>query len=275
MILGRGVRASMILRALEVTQAVMNEDPQPVSVFGDSHSTLFFPTHFYAGRLGYKEDLPVRVSGQSIRAASLAGFRPGSSKLNVKDEISKALPDAQKMVLAFGQVDLELGFYYRLAIKGEETDPTRYVQWLLSIYRDFLGSLDFSHCDVALKGVNLTALSPRGFATRYVSRIVTEGKDMTWKEAVPVVRPHILAENGQNAMHLAFNAGLQQLAEDVGVRYFDLNEDLAASSHPSLAAGPIRLADQFKTGAFDHHVADTVVARRVHYEGLLKAFDLL
>lgn len=253
----------------------MNEDPQLVSVFGDSHSTLFFPTHFYAGRLGYRETLPVRVTGRAVRAASLAGFRPGSSKLNVKDEIASALPEAQRMVLAFGQVDLELGYYYRLAIKQEETDPTCYVEWLLGIYRDFLNSLEHAQCDVALKGVNLTALSPRGFAIRYVSRIVTEGKDMTWKEAVPVVRPHVLSEDEQNAMHLAFNAGLAQLARELGLRYFDLNEELAASPHPALAAEPIRLADQFKTGAFDHHVADTVVARRVHYEGLLKAFDLL
>ncbi|GAB3177074.1 hypothetical protein GCM10027060_00790 [Nesterenkonia halophila] len=253
----------------------MNEDPQMVSVLGDSHSTLFFPTHFYAGRLGYRDSLPVRVTGRSIRAASLAGFRPGSSKLNVKEEISAALAEAQKLVLAFGQVDLELGYYYRLAIKQEEIEPTRYVEWLLAIYRDFLNGLELAPCDVALKGVNLTALSPRGFATRYVSRIVTEGKDMTWKEAVPVVRPHVLSEGEQNAMHLAFNAGLAQLTEELGLRYFDLNEELATSPHPALAAGPITLADQFKTGAFDHHVADTVVARRVHYEGLLKAFDLL
>ncbi|WP_139084347.1 hypothetical protein [Nesterenkonia sp. F] len=108
-----------------------------------------------------------------------------------------------------------------------------------------------------------------------MSRIVTERRDMTWKEVVPMVRPHVLAEDEQNAMPLAFKAGIAELAEELGLRYFDLDEELAASPHPARAAEPITLVDQFRTGAFDHHVADTVVARRVHYEGLHKAFDLL
>lgn len=246
-----------------------------VSVFGDSHSKLFLPTPFFAGRCGYNVPLPYQVSGKSIAAASLAGFRPGVSRLMVKETISEALPESERMVLAFGQVDLELGYYYRLAVKQEDTNPEKYVDWLIGIYRDFLQSLDTSHCQLALKGVNLTALSPKLFAVRYVSRIVMEGRKIAQEKADSLIMPHILPENEQNRMHHDFNHKLADLAGRLGMRYFDLNAQLGDGRLRGLSSAPPRLADQFKTGFFDHHLADTVVVRQMHYQAVGKVFGLL
>lgn len=254
--------------------AQVNTIPE-ITVFGDSHSSFFFPAPFFAGRCGYGFPLPYRVTGKAIHAASLAGFRPGVSTLKVKETIAEALPSARHMVLAFGQVDLELGYYYRLAVKKENTNPADYVDWLLGIYRSFLGALDTGHCRMALKGVNLTALSPKLFAVRYVSRIVMEGRKIAQATADEMILPHILPEIEQNRMHRAFNRKLADLARDLGHGYFDLNDQISDGPIQALAAAQPRLGDHFKTGFFDHHLADTVVVRRMHYEALGKVFGLL
>ena len=247
-----------------------------IHVFGDSHSEFFFSAPFFVGRMRLKAPLGYRVVGRSIHASSVAGFRPGKSTLRVKEVIWDALPEAQRMVLAFGQVDLELGYYYRLAIKGEDTSPDDYARWLAKIYEEFLEDLlrDTS-CDIALKGVNLTCLAPEPFAARYVARIVTEELKMTPDKAVETISPFILSENAQNRMHINFNAQLRQIAQKRGIRYFDLNSGLANEAIPGLSRDVPSLSDHFRPAKFDHHLADTISVRRMHYEALGRTYNLI
>lgn len=243
--------------------------PPAIHVFGDSHARFFFRSAFYIGRLNLPLPLRYEIHGKTIPASSVAGFRPGDRKLDVKDTIRAALPTAERMILAFGQVDLELGYYYRLAIKGETLTPESYVQWLLGIYRDFLDSLDLGDTQVALKGANLTALSPKPFALNYVLRIIESEDRQDTQAAKDRLRPLILSEDDQNAMHLEFNAGLQRIAHAQGHSYFDLVRE---TKGPHKAAP--RLADRFRTAEFDHHLVDSVAVRRMHYIAAGQAFGL-
>lgn len=244
--------------------------PPRIAVLGDSHSAFFFKGGMGRARLGLPDPAPWEVVGRSISGASVAGFRPGNGRLDVKAVVRDQLPLHTHMVLAFGQVDLELGYYYRLVVKGEQVSPAAYVAWLAGIYRDFLADLDLGACDVALKGVNPTALGPKHFSARYVSRIVLE-QDADEAAAIARVLPHVLSQDEQNAMHYAFNAELASLADDLGIRYFDL-VPLLTEPHPS--GGPARLSDLHRRAAFDHHVANTVWMRRKHYEAAGTVFGL-
>ncbi|WP_154402059.1 hypothetical protein [Ornithinimicrobium cavernae] len=246
-----------------------------VCTLGDSHSRFFLESKFFAGRMGYRDALPYRIEGEAIAAASVAGFRPRVSTLDVKETIRKALPRYEMAVLAFGQVDLELGFYYRVAVKKEDIDPEEYTRWLAAIYGDFLDDLDVAGKRIALKGVNLTALRPRAFAVRYVSRIVTQKASLTPRERDRVVGPVILTEAQQNRMHLSFNAKVRELAHSQGHQYFDLVAETADGADGALSATIPRLADRFLTAAFDHHLADTVPVRRMHFESVGRVFGLL
>lgn len=254
----------------------MKPPQQAITAFGDSHGTYFFETAFYAGRLGLQQPLSYRINGRIFAGASVAGFRGERSTLMVREAILATLPGCDRLILAFGQVDLELGYYYRLAVKGEAIDPGSYVTWLTGIYVRFLaGFLPAGHCRVAVKGVNLTALAPRPFATRYVARVVKEGTTLTQAEAERRVEPFILAEDAQNAMHLQFNAELARQAAALGCGYFDLVAQTGNGSLHGLSTQPLRLADHFRTAGFDHHLADTVVTRRLHYEAAGRAFGLI
>lgn len=245
------------------------KNAQTIHVFGDSHAKFFFRTGFFAGRHKLATPLRYQIDGQYIPASSVAGFRPGDRKLNVKDTIREALPDVSHLILAFGQVDLELGYYYRLAVKKEDQTPETYVKWLLGIYGDFVASLSDADCEIALKGVNLTALTPKPFAIKYVLRIIEGEERKDAPEAKKTLSPLILSEDEQNAMHLDFNAGLAKMAEDKGLKYFDL---VAETSEKG--ADTPRLADSFKPAGFDHHLIDSVAVRRMHYVAAGKAFGV-
>lgn len=246
-----------------------------ICVFGDSHSALFLQSPFFAGRLGLKVPLPYRITGRAITAASVAGFRPGRSTLMVKDTIREALPSNERMILAFGQVDLELGYYYRLSIKKETITPEEYIEFLIGIYANFIADLPIKDCRLVFKGANLTSLSPRGFAARYISRIVKEGSSLSPDEAQALVEPFVLSEDAQNDMHLRFNDALAQFAKQAGHGYFDLVSETGNGSIRNISSVPLRLADEYRVGALDHHIADTVAARRLHYEAAGRAFGLI
>lgn len=105
--------------------------------------------------------------------------------------------------------------------------------------------------------------------TRYVSRIAKERTELTTKEAEARVRPFILKEYEQNKMHLYFNKKLRGVAEKIGARYFDFTQETAVREGEVL-----RLADVFRPGQFDHHLANTLRVRSMHYEGAGKVFGL-
>lgn len=126
--------------------------------------------------------------------------------------IQESLPEAEKAPSGLW-TDLELGYYYRFAVKRGTLTPAIYVDWLIGIYEEFMSRLDLEKTLVAIKGVNLTALSPRSFAVRYVSRIVAEGEDISRRTRENLIRPFMLSEDDQNEIHLYFNKKLAILSE--------------------------------------------------------------
>lgn len=253
----------------------MNEEPLDIHVFGDSHSSLFFEKPFSIGRLGLKIPRKYRIVGKSIPAASVVGFRPGVSTLDVKSVIEAALPSSERMILAFGQVDLELGFYYRKAIKNESIEPIDYVDWLIGIYSDFIIGLTSSKTKIALKGVNLTSLSPKFFAANYVARIVSTETETLQKDKIKLLLPHILSEKEQNLMHLDFNSKLGKFARANSIPYFDINPQISSGDHSDIYPFTARLSDFCRNGLPDHHLADTIFTRKLHFEAAGRAFDLV
>src|SRR5699024_2661525 len=247
-------------------------DTPTIVTIGDSHSKFFGPPKYFAGRAGLRTPLRYTIEPNPISAASVAGFRPGVSTLDVKTKVHQALTGASMAILSFGQVDLELGLYYRRAVKGEEWEAEQYAAWLAEIYANFLDSLDLSGTRIAVKGVNLTALRPRQFAIRYISRIVTKDEGQTQAERNASVAPHMLSEPEQNRLHLSFNDKVRIAAEARGFGYFDLVRE--TSEEADTGSVTPRLGENFLTAAFDHHLADTIPVRRMHYEAAGKVFGI-
>lgn len=247
--------------------------PKKIHVFGDSHAAFFMQSPFYVGRLGLNFPLSFHLEGESIPAASIMGFRPKISTLNTKEKIAETLPEASRMILAFGQVDLELGFYYRRFIKGEEHSMDSFSDLLIKVYEGFIEDIT-GRVDLAIKGMNLTALSPRAFSARYIARVITENNPMSLADAEKQIFDQVLAEDDQNRMHLLFNEKLQDMCERLGIRYFDLVQQTSAGGISGVTMQKPRLADIYKTAKFDHHLADTIAVRKMHYVAAGSVFGL-
>jgi hypothetical protein len=238
----------------------------PIHVFGCSHAKFFFNTPQALRRLG-EPYASIDIEGRFLRAASVAGFRPRRSTLDTKEAIQAALPQVNALCLAFGQVDLELGYYYRRVIKEENIVPQDYIDWLTSIYAEFVDALPLRSDQIAFKGVNLTVLSEPQFVYRYVKRTIKQASDIDKETTAARLRSEIMSEEQQNALSLGFNESVRHLAARRGSRYFDLVEATRDRSSPKP-----RLAPVFVPAEFDHHFADSLEIRRLHLEGLTQAF---
>ena len=241
-------------------------------VLGDSHSKYFFADKRSNGlkRMGFDPER-LDITGRAIEAASVMGFRPQQSALDTKEIITDASRKTEILVLSFGQVDLELGYYYRLAVKREvDLTPPDFVAQLLDIYFAFLDGVANGGARIVLKGVNLTVLGEPVYTRRYVRRIVMKSKSGPKQEEMKILSAALQSQDQQNAMHIAFNAGLRARATETGYGYFDLVDQLADPTHPKAP----RLDPRFIPGRFDHHVANSLHMQKIHILGIFEALGL-
>lgn len=236
---------------------------------GDSHAKYFFPDDRSNGqlRMGFDPD-NLKITGSPIKAASIMGFRPRQSQLNTKVVVSEAASQNDFLVLNFGQVDLELGYYYRRVVKGEETLETfEFSEILIKVYADFLKSISKGRAKIILKGVNLTTLGDPKFSFRYARRIVLNNPEADSKETRQILRSVLKSEDEQNAFHLAFNQGVKDLAAREGYGYFDVIAQTSVIGED----GVVRLDPRFAPARFDHHMANSLALQRDHILGVLRA----
>ncbi|MHA3976622.1 hypothetical protein ACW9UR_02960 [Halovulum sp. GXIMD14794] len=241
-------------------------------VFGCSHSQYYRIPPFLQKRLK-PENRNVIVAGRTIPGASLVGFRSRFSSLRVRDQVEQASRFANRIVLAIGQVDLELGFYYRRTVKAEDISPEAFVDNLISIYDAFLKELDYPVSRLALKGVNLTTLENRAFAAKYISRIATDTENkVKQREISKLLQDCYLGEAAQNAMALQFNRRVRQLADNHGCRYFDINSAIASPGPTGRRDVRMGIDRAFIPCTYDHHVTNCLHVRDAHFDGLRSAF---
>lgn len=247
-----------------------------VNVIGDSHTKYFnLKKRSTADRMRLSDPLPFSMRAEVLHGASLTGLRSYSSTMKVRERIDATAATSKRLCLSVGQVDLELGYYFRQVIKGETWSPESYVDYLLSIYKKFLSELSLGSCDLSIKGVNLSVLSTRAFAASYVSRILTENIPEKSEAAREKMFSSLLNERAQNDMHILFNDQVRELCSQKGHRYFDVNDYLAAKDAKGAVKVPATLDGALQPMKMDHHVVSTVEVFRQHYFAIGKAFDLI
>lgn len=246
--------------------------PLELTVLGDDHARFFLPTTecslvrcgFAGGRL--------KISQHGAPSATLGGLVPLTAPLPAADTVLPALQEAaaraqaQALCLAFGQSDLELGYYAaRLAPgEGQSADLTRqdFVADLLARYDRLVAALNVDPARLALKAVNLTLLRDRNFTLRALNRALGQGKT----DLKPRLDPLLISEKEQNALARQFNSGLQDIAARRGLGFLDLTPALAQP-------GPVpRLAPAYRPASLSLLPADTIELRQLHIRSLLQVF---
>ena len=235
-----------------------------IQIFGDSHSRYFEVTPKLQFHAPWTRSLDVEVN--KIPASTIIGLGRKRSKLNVSQIIDDNIQDKSLLVLAFGQVDMELGYYYKKIVKNEDIDLYDFADELLSVYKGYIESVALKDNPIALKGLNLTVLKHQPFAIHYTRRIISE--NITDKDELQRLSMQLKEKmepfSKRNGATIYFNKNLRDLCLEHGWLYFDINDFLSGFT---LGRG---ILDTFVPSGFDHHLVDSLEVRQAHLNELRK-----
>lgn len=242
----------------------MKEKKERVLVFGDSHTVYFGDARQV---FGYNNDYKnISVECHVKHGAAIAGFGKRQSTMNVKQQILDRLAtnNYNFLVLNFGQVDIELGLFYRKFVKNENLSFETHVDNIIKIYLDFIKSLPFDKKNILVKGINLPALcysKPKWLD--YINRIITENiVDTDEINLISEKMSHFyLDDHTRTNMNLLFNEKLKCELKKINVDYGDINDNLI-----DVNTGLISL--DFIPCRLDHHLVDSVGVRNYHWNFL-------
>jgi len=231
-----------------------------VLIFGDSHSSFFRPQPLGSLWTGSTHEIKTQV----IAGATIRGFGKSVSSLNVKERIIEVANLGDVVVLCFGQVDIELGLYYRRVVKKVTESDHAFMLDCISAYQQLLDVLLSRSIGVVIKGLNYPALVSQDAAVKYTTKIIKsnisdedEARQLTrkLKKELPGIMERI-------NLTRQFNLMLHMLASQNGLPYFDINDHIA---YPN---GLIR--EEFLRSTADNHICDSIKTRIIHLECLNK-----
>ena len=239
------------------------KDKLPILIFGDSHMRFFTDTPMIKRATKELSDL-VSFNCSVIHGASVIGLGRRQTHLNVREIIESSSSIESVCVLNFGQVDLELGYFYRRVVKKESLNYYDWIESLIEAFLSFVHDIKPLFKVIVVKGVNPPAIKNTDLMVTYASRIVLENlsHEPERKDSLNHLRkimPDVLTRT-LVAKH--FNRLLQQSMNGVDVLYFDILDDLIDDNGI--------ISDKFVPANFDHHLADSLYLRKLHRISLVK-----
>ena len=104
-----------------------------IKIYGDSHSRIFKKIKLNRFKLNV----------ENVSGASLIGLPKSNSKLKLRSKIITYLKNNKPdfLILKFGQVDIDLGYYYRIVVKNQSIIKREYVNNLVIKYINFINEL--------------------------------------------------------------------------------------------------------------------------------------
>ena len=234
-------------RQAAVPATTEGRETMPVTIVGDSHVELF--EHLATEPLELPDGRIVDANVLAVKGATIRGCGRKKSTLDVRrNSLGAIRPIDQAVVLCYGQVDIELGYYYRLHVKREELEYEAFAQELADSYVERIAALPLVATPI-LKGVNLSVLThSRRRAIIFTSQILFETPDDAEKrEALVAELEEVFPEADElDRRHRIFNAYLKAACLRQGVEYFDF---LEATTEP--ISGRIRRS--YVPGGNNHH----------------------
>jgi len=240
-----------------------------VKIFGDSHSSYFKINPRILKLLG-SPDLESTV--KVYKGGSMTGFGKRSSTLNLTEEITGNIDVDDFVIFNFGQVDIELGFYYKRIIKREEINIIHHMDEIIEKYILFVRSLNSKN--IVIKGINIPSTCHsekqwQNFIMRIISPNTLSSLDNGNVNA-NIVREEIKKLSFDDRMRtnisFKFNEKLKWHCNNASINYYDINEYLVDET-----SGLIK--DSFLTPAFDNHIADSIESRLLYWNGALKEIE--
>lgn len=239
-----------------------------ILIFGDSHSVYFEMTSDILANRSYYQGINIDL--HSIKGSTIQGFGKRESTLSTNRLIIDKLNERKydKVVFAFGQVDVELGLYYKLLIKEESLEVDEYIGLLVDKYLSTVKEVATDNAlasgDVIIKAINSPVLIyDINKAINYTKRIITENIDNhelipSYTKKLKSIYPSAMERRD---IHSKFNAKLKVACEASGFTYLDLNHYFIDDD------GFIN--EKFIPAKRNHHLVDSTYVRLCHIDSLI------
>lgn len=137
-----------------------------IKIYGDSHSRIFKKIKLNRFKLNV----------ENISGASLIGLPKSNSKLKLRSKIITYLKNNKPdfLILKFGQVDIDLGYYYRIVVKNENIIKREYVNNLVIKYINFINELSqlYPKQKIIIFGINPPSLLDKDSFFKYIKNII-------------------------------------------------------------------------------------------------------
>jgi|GEM_PF-2481846 len=215
-------------------------------IIGDSHVACLFGDERAFRHSGMDAEV-VFIGGATItgfgrRESTLATYR------RVNHYIKTFKPS--NIVFKFGQVDVDLGWYYRRVVDDQPDNPASHFQTIIDRYVESILGLP-SHTRQVVCGINLPSVPSPEQAAEYTSRIITE--NITDDALYTVYRSKLIrilpSIERRTEMTLEFNRQLKEKCTRSALDYFDYTDIFIDS-----ATG---ILDARYAGTADHHYRTT------------------
>lgn len=192
-----------------------------IKVFGCSHSRIF-------NKIKIKD---YSINCEPISGATLSGLPKKISTLHVKNRIISYLEKNQPsfLILKFGQVDIDLKYYYRLVVKGEYLEQDEYIQQLLLCYNEFISELlpYIDKTKIIIFGINPPALIDKESCFKYTSKIILNNN----KELYDLLKNNIKSIEERTSFSRSFNDKLNELCISKGIKYTEVFNEFLNSQN--------------------------------------------
>jgi len=176
-----------------------------ILIYGDSHTKGF---------IGYKND-KVILDINSIPGASIKGLPRHKSTLNLNEKIKIKLENNYDLVIfKFGQVDIDLGFWYTKIYKNNNIKFDEYIKILINMYKNFIKSLKIKK--LIIFGINLPSIFNKENCINFTYKIIK--KKTCNKKILQKIIPDIYKRTNNT---LLFNSSLKELAKELNIHYYD------------------------------------------------------
>ena len=195
-----------------------------ISIFGDSHSDIFEKINI--------ENINFHVN--SISGGTLTGLPKRISTLNIQNQIINHIKInvPQFLILKFGQVDIDLGYYYKKIIKEETINKQDYIKSLINCYDDFIINIQkyINKDKIVIWGINPPSLIDKDDCIKYTSRIIFENIEESLQDTY-IEKLKIITEDIKSRTEFSydFNYELRKYCKDNNIKYVEVFNELLTS----------------------------------------------
>jgi len=206
------------------------------------------------------------VFAHALTAASAAGFGKGLESRFAYRAASRIKNNTVKDVLSlsFGQVDAEVGYYFRKFVQDKSDSQEATFEQVFSTYVDMAETF-CEDIPLVIKGINPTTLVFEDTLKRHI--FLNIAKRITNQEEREVVERKVqesdISVKSHAAQNVLANVILEDMVKSRGIQWFDVRKQIETEPDSGMAKM------EFLNLKEDVHLIDSLYVQKLHYDALM------